>query len=896
LVFCLSRANAGSLTLGFEARDSVPGAFYGSAAVDTAGGIGDSGVLRLTVGNGQAGFLVLDDLDAGQPVGSFVATFDLRLGSDTSPVLHGDGLSFNFAPDIPDDVFILPEEGTGSGLRVSFDSFNNAGPAHEAPAIEVTFNNQIIATKLVNYLSTGTGFVHVKIEVHPGGTLDVFYGTNTVFTNLLCYAPAAGRFSFAANAAAERFIGDPVDMHWVDNLSIATKAVEGPFIQSASPRGDSVAPNPIIAIQLHDATTQVNASSVKLKLDSAEVTASVTKNGASTTVTYSPPGLLPAASSHLVELSYANNAASPKTYSVNYSFTVYPYPTLPASYAVNAASVDTTSSGFKIRTSQVSADAGTSVQRAELQLANKLTDPLDGSLLANIADLSAANSDGTFDVTDQIDFSASGTPAGFFNADVPFPGLVGMDQYALEILTFLKLDPGAYTFGVDMVRNYNTTAPGSFRESGFRLTASANPRDLFAPEMAVFDKNRPDGEKQFSFVVQQPGIYPFRLLWFSGVGASSLEWYQVTPQGDRILIGDTASGGIAAYREITVTHPYVQYTTTPAPGETSAPVNTPINLAVMDGSAKAQTNTIHLSLNNATVAATVAGDSANLGVTQVSFQPPGGLAPGSSNALHLVFTDTSGATYDQQWNFTVVNNNVAIPGLLAIEAEHFNTNTSIAVNGTSWEFATNKSGFSGTGTMVASPNVNLNVNVDTTISPRLDYNLNFDVAGTYYVWVRALGDSAPGSSQDDSVNVGIDGLLPASSSKITGFPPGGFVWSKTTVASTPATLVVSNAGSHTINVWMREDGFNFDKLLFTTNSAYAPTGFGPVESGGASEKPVLTYAAAANGVRLSWTGGGALQAATAVTGPYIPVPGGDINPIIVSIDVPQRYFRVARPE
>src|SRR6185436_20958838 len=102
------------------------------------------------------------------------------------------------------------------------------------------------------------------------------------------------------------------------------------------------------------------------------------------------------------------------------------------------------------------------------------------------------------------------------------------------------------TFGVDEVRNYNTTAPGSFQESGFRLTAGTNPRDLFATEIASFDKSRPEGENQFSFVVQEAGIFPFRLVWFSGAGPSSLEWYQVTSQGNRILLGDTGSGGLIA--------------------------------------------------------------------------------------------------------------------------------------------------------------------------------------------------------------------------------------------------------------------------------------------------------------------------------------------------------------
>src|SRR5262249_52664584 len=151
--------------------------------------------------------------------------------------------------------------------------------------------------------------------------------------------------------------------------------------------------------------------------------------------------------------------------------------------------------------------------------------------------------------------------------------------------------------------------------------------------------------------------------------------------------------------------------------------------------------------------------------------------------VRLVFTDSGGTPYDQQWSFVVTGNSTS-PGLLAVEAEHFAANIPNAANGHEWDLTTDNAGFSGSGAMVALPNVNLNVNVDITMAPELNYNFDFAVAGTYYVWVRALADSAPGSSQNDSVNVGLDGVLPATSQKITGFPPGGYVWSDITVAST----------------------------------------------------------------------------------------------------------------
>jgi hypothetical protein len=44
-----------------------------------------------------------------------------------------------------------------------------------------------------------------------------------------------------------------------------------------------------------------------------------------------------------------------------------------------------------------------------------------------------------------------------------------------------------------------------------------------------------------------------------------------------------------------------------------------------------------------------------------------------------------------------------------------------------------------------------------------------------------------------------------------------------------ATFNVATSGVHTVNVWMREDGFKIDKLVITTNASYVPSGAGPAE-------------------------------------------------------------------
>jgi hypothetical protein len=118
----------------------------------------------------------------------------------------------------------------------------------------------------------------------------------------------------------------------------------------------------------------------------------------------------------------------------------------------------------------------------------------------------------------------------------------------------------------------------------------------------------------------------------------------------------------------------------------------------------------------------------------------------------------------------------------------------------------------------------------TTLTPRVDFPVYFDEAGVYRVWIRgASGETRPTS---DSIHVGLDGISLASSDRMTGF---GTTWgwmSRTIDGPTP-TVAVASAGLHSINVWVREDGFKFDKIVITQGAS--PTGLGPAESARAAE-------------------------------------------------------------
>ncbi|MBV8880790.1 MAG: hypothetical protein JO332_12540, partial [Planctomycetaceae bacterium] len=162
-------------------------------------------------------------------------------------------------------------------------------------------------------------------------------------------------------------------------------------------------------------------------------------------------------------------------------------------------------------------------------------------------------------------------------------------------------------------------------------------------------------------------------------------------------------------------------------------------------------------------------------------------------------------------------------GLLVMEAE--NAHSNVAQGGHTWD-ATAPAGASGSGARVANPNSGVNNDTGyTTNSPRLDYRVYFSKAGTHQVWVRGMG--ATGS--DDSCHIGLDGAAVASSDRLSSFFTT-WTWSRDTMDGAAATVSVASPGLHTINLWMREDGFVVDKILLTTNSGYVPSGTGPAES------------------------------------------------------------------
>lgn len=153
-------------------------------------------------------------------------------------------------------------------------------------------------------------------------------------------------------------------------------------------------------------------------------------------------------------------------------------------------------------------------------------------------------------------------------------------------------------------------------------------------------------------------------------------------------------------------------------------------------------------------------------------------------------------------------------GIVVFEAENFSVNQSPR-SSRSWQAESSVAGFSGTGYMSALPNSGSNISAGST-SPELQFRVTFANAGTYQIWIRGRGATA----DDDSCHVGING---GSAVPVTLTTTNAWQWSnRNQSTSGSATITIPSAGLHTINVWMREDGFSLDRLVLTRNSTFLP--------------------------------------------------------------------------
>jgi hypothetical protein len=162
-------------------------------------------------------------------------------------------------------------------------------------------------------------------------------------------------------------------------------------------------------------------------------------------------------------------------------------------------------------------------------------------------------------------------------------------------------------------------------------------------------------------------------------------------------------------------------------------------------------------------------------------------------------------------------------GQVIVEAER--ANSRITRGGKSWINATAKSGYAGGGYVAAWTDTGATFTTNyATTAPELRYRVKFSTTGVYTIWVRTWIPNSGGNT----LNIGVNGQALAATDKITSNLFGYWAWTRSTTDGPTAQIRIDEPGVRTINVWAREDGYRFDRLVITQGAI--PVGKGPAES------------------------------------------------------------------
>jgi hypothetical protein len=674
-------ALAGSATYDFNTDPGLN--FVGNAEWRSSGGVNDSGYVALFDAiNSQYAGVLLPDFDNGLIVRAFTFECELRVGNavgnDGRPA---DGFSINYArasdpvvADLDQDPPVVnwnnyaipgaPEGGTTTGLSICFDTWSgNTWPSGETDieGIIVRVDN---VTKARVPMTTRNGsctdptslqtgpynpdlggdpselcWAPLKVNLADNGELTVTWkGTVIVDKAQTGFLPSAGRLVFAGRTG-----GANENTH-VDNLKITTIPADKALITGVAADAQGV------TVNLDDSgQSVVNPDTVTMTVDGVAVTPlTITKSNKTSTVRWNAPTYLAAGQQLAVGVTFKDTQGV--AVADSRTATVAAYALIPAAYRVPAASVNTARRGFLVRPYQTEAAQPNTLLWTEGQLL--------GQYGPNIADLSGA-SGGLYTHEGILNFNmAAPDPVGNFTVDNGymddlFPGFPGTTlstgNAAVEVLTYLDFPTaGLHQLGVNS-------------DDGFRVTAGRAPGDLLGVILGYFDGGRGASDTVFSVLIDQPGIYPIRLIWENGSGelpgnGANLEFFSVK-DGQKVPVNHSSANAIKAYRESTAAGPYVS-NLNPLRGATGVAGNVVITAEISHGSVQVDAASVKVKVNGVDTPATASTAAAK---TTVTVQPPGGLLPsGTEVAVAIEFSDrsTPPVAYSTGWSFTVATYSV----------------------------------------------------------------------------------------------------------------------------------------------------------------------------------------------------------------------------------------------
>jgi len=397
-------------------------------------------------------------------------------------------------------------------------------------------------------------------------------------------------------------------------------------------------------------------SSMKLFQNGIEVATGGTRAGSIGTIRYTNSVSLASGAVIPCSVTYQDDLGN--NYTNSWSWTVYNYQTIPASYASDTAA---TTPGmvinvFQTDTTPVSGPKAVStIAMTEQQFAGGLLDgrtpastplanvasPTSGT--ANIINCQLNGSDAAGE-----DFSSTTAPAGTYT-NATFVGIYGStfsyDSFSYEVSAYLRLAPGNYRMLVNSDDGFKVSvAPGLYNPDGLQLGG-------------FLSGVKGPGDVPVDFVITNAGDYPFRVMYYQATGGGALEWIiQNMTTGEKVLINDpNNANAVLAFQTANPRATLIKML--PANGFQSENSQAIVEFAVTNGRTSL-TGTPVLQINGTPVTPAI---SFSGGVTTVKWTNNAGFAYGSTNTARLIWTENTApaTTWTNSTTFRVSNYAVA---------------------------------------------------------------------------------------------------------------------------------------------------------------------------------------------------------------------------------------------
>jgi PA domain len=646
---------------------------------------------------------------------------DVENGTKTGVAVIFDAWQGNWLPD-------TPQSGTGSsdreGIAVRIDdhtlvqldlvnnrnerdcivngistlqtNLSNTSPPTGGLSLQ-TGSNAVVTAKGANGCPTTYGntdatgtftnlmWAHLMVRLtnDPNPRLTVTYkGVQVINTNLTVFAASVGRLVMAGRAG-----GNNENTH-VDNIVLNTVPATNAYIASIQSflNGFILGVSDVAASTLQPPGHGIT----QILLDGVDVTSQTTQayTNPVTYATYTQPTRFAPNSFHIVTATWVDSYQSTNTGAIG--FYEANYVSFPTNFALPFSAVDTSKPGFTILPYQTRQASPNANRWTEEQIVG-----LHGNNIVGTPSVPLENGElvwnGPLGFVNRL---GKATPASFF-FDNSNPSIGGdsdffdlgiawnypqdayhdfYDNSALEVFSYVYFP----TSGV-----YNMVMGN---DDNFQLSVSQNTHDRMGNVLWFLNGNRvpnlngsppspPNIADIRQVLIDQPGVYPIRLMWANGGGGAVLEWYTCTdpnalPAYGAWMVNDTNNASatpgsfgvqLRTYRALKAgveVGPYVKKAI-PVRDAQNVVFYSPIVVDLGDGSSNAKSvnaSTVQMTVDGTALALSANHSGATTHITQTS-------TPNWSSGFHtnvLTFADNNGTNYTYAWDFVVLGNTTGV--------------------------------------------------------------------------------------------------------------------------------------------------------------------------------------------------------------------------------------------